>query len=86
MSITLNIPEVLASELTVEAQKAGLPLSDYLLTLLAAGRSAKSLPASGAALVAYWQENGVVGYRSDISDCQAHARELRRQAESRVWD
>ena len=48
MSITLNIPEVLASELTVEAQKAGLPLSDYLLTLLAAGRSAKSLPASAA--------------------------------------
>jgi hypothetical protein len=68
MSITLNIPEALASELTLEAQKAGLALSDYVLSLLAAGRSAEPLPTAGAALAAYWQEQGLVGFRPDIAD------------------
>jgi hypothetical protein len=86
MSITLDIPEGLVSELTVEAQRIGLPLSDYVVTLLATGRTAGSLPKTGAELVAYWQEQGIVGSRPDIADSQGHARDMRRQAERRVRD
>jgi hypothetical protein len=83
MSITLDIPEGLASDLAAEAQRLGLPLSDYVVTLIATGRIAGSLPKTGAELVAYWHEQGIVGSRSDIADSQAHAREVRRQAEQR---
>jgi hypothetical protein len=85
MSVTLDIPEGLACELAAEAQRLGLPLSDYMVTLLATGRATGSLlPKTGAELVAYWQEQGIVGSRPDISDSQAHASEMRRQAEQRV--
>ena len=83
MSITLDIPEGLANDLATEAQRFGLPLSDYVVTLLATGRTAGDLPKTGAELVAFWQEQGVVGSRPEISDSQAHAREVRRQAEKR---
>jgi hypothetical protein len=86
MSITLDIPAGLASELTAEAQRLGLPLNDYVVTLLATGRTAGSLPKTGAELVAYWREQGVVGSRPEIADSQAHAREVRKQAEQRVRD
>jgi len=86
MSITLDIPETLVGELTVEARRLGLPLSDYVVTLLATGRTVESHSKTGAELVAYWREQGVVGSRSDISDSQAHARNMRRQAEHRLRD
>jgi hypothetical protein len=86
MSITLDIPEGLASELTAEAERLGLPLSDYVVTLLATGRTTESLPKTGAELVAFWQEQGVVGTRPEISDSQAHARAVRQQAEQRARD
>ena len=84
MSITLDIPEALVGELTVEAQQAGLPLSDYVAALLATGRATGPLPQTGAILVAYWQEQGVIGSRSDVSDSQIHAEEIRRRAEQRA--
>jgi hypothetical protein len=84
MSITLDIPEGLVSELTVEAQQIGLPLSDYVVSLLATGRTAGSVPKTGAELVAYWRERGLVGSRPDIADSQTHAREVRTQAEQRA--
>lgn len=86
MSITLDLPEGLAGELTAEAQRLGLPLSDYVVTLLATNRAAGSLPKTGAELVAYWQEQGIVGSRPDIVDSQAHASEVRRQVERRARD
>ena len=84
MSITLDIPEALVSELTVEASRAGLPLTDYVVTLLGTGRIAAALPKTGAELVSYWEEHGIIGSRPDISDSLAHAQEVRRQAEHRV--
>jgi hypothetical protein len=83
MSITLDIPDALVSELTMEAGQAGLPLGDYVARLLAAGRAGGPVPRTGADLVAYWQSQGVVGCRPDIRDSQAHARGVRRQAERR---
>ena len=86
MSITLDIPDGLVTELESEAQRLGLPLDDYVVTLLAAGRTTQSSPKSGAELVAYWRKEGIVGCRPDIADSQAHARELRKQAEQRTRD
>lgn len=37
----------------------------------------------GAALVAHWQHYGIIGSRPDIEDSQTHARQLRKDAESR---
>jgi hypothetical protein len=42
-------------------------------------------PTTGAELVAYWEREGVIGTRPAITDSQAHARNLRRAAES-AWD
>ena len=35
---------------------------------------------SGAALVRRWRELGLIGYRSDITDPEAHSRRLREEA------
>jgi hypothetical protein len=84
MSITLDIPEGLASELAAEAKRLGIPFGDYVVTLLSTGRRTASVPKSGAELVAYWQEQGIVGSRPDIADSPAHARLVRQQAEQRA--
>lgn len=43
-------------------------------------------PTTAAEIVAYWQQEGLIGSRSEITDSQEHARELRRQAEDRSLD
>ena len=86
MSITLDIPEGLVSELTMEASRAGLPLTDYVVTLLGTGRIAAARPKTVHELVSYWEEHGIIGSRPDISDSLAHAQEVRRQAERRVQE
>lgn len=82
MTITLNLPPNLADELTTEAARLGLSLSEYALRLLT-GSQQRSMPRAGAELVAYWQAEGLIGTRPDIADSQAYAREIRRQAEKR---
>jgi predicted DNA-binding antitoxin AbrB/MazE fold protein len=47
------------------------------------GRPESPMPTNGAELVAYWEKKGVIGTRPDITDSVAHARALRRQAETR---
>lgn len=86
MSITLDIPDGLASELSVEAKRFGLSVDDYVLRLLTTERVAEPLPKTGSQLVAYWREHGIVGSRPDIEDSRSHSRELRRQAEQRLRD
>jgi hypothetical protein len=81
MSLMLDLPAELESELAAEAKRLGVPLADYIVKLLAA--SARPTLRNGADLVAYWQNAGLVGSRNDIADSQAHARSLRRQAEKR---
>jgi hypothetical protein len=83
MSLLLELPEELAAVLASEANRLGLSLPEYAVRLLA---SASLLPVqvrSGSDLVAYWEAEGVVGTRSDVTDSQAHARILREQAQRR---
>jgi hypothetical protein len=84
MSITLDLPHELESELGIEAAQLGLPLSEYVLRLLSTRSLDGQVPTTGAELVAYWQRAGVIGMRSDIIDSQTHARQIRHKAERRL--
>jgi hypothetical protein len=83
MSILLNLPPELESELAAEAAQLGLPLAEYALRLLSGGRISAPQPRNGAELLAYWQREGLVGTRPDIKDGPGHARALRQRAEKR---
>jgi hypothetical protein len=83
MSVVLDLPPELETELAAEAGQCGLSLADYILRLLATGRTPGPSPRTGAELLAYWHNEGLVGTRPDIADSQAHARILREQAEKR---
>ena len=83
MSLVLELPDELETELAAEAARLGLTLPEFVLRLLSAGRPPCPAPRSGAELVAYWQGEGLLGSRTDITDSQAHARALRQQAVKR---
>ncbi len=84
MTVILDLPQELEHELSAEAARHGLSLSEYAVQLLAAGRPVRDIPKTGTELVDYWQSEGLIGSRSDIVDSQAHARTLRERAERRV--
>lgn len=84
MSLVLDLPAELESELAAEASRLGLPLPEYVLRLLAGGRAPSSLPRTGAELLAYWKSEGLIGTRPEIADNSAHARTLREQAQRRA--
>jgi hypothetical protein len=84
MSITLDLPQELERELSMEATRLGLSLSEYALRLLSSGRIVGNLPTTGVELVAYWQREGVVGSRPDIADSQEYARQIRHTVERRT--
>lgn len=84
MSITLDLPLELEKELADEAARLNLPLSEYALRILTTGRATGERPRTGAALVAYWQNEGIIGSRTGIADSQTHARDLRRAAGTRA--
>lgn len=83
MSISLDLPLELEGELCTEADRLNLPLSEYILRVLMMRQVLSNPPKNGAELVAYWQSEGVINSRPDITDSQAHSRKLRHEAESR---
>ena len=83
MSLVLNLPPDLETALAAEAARLRLPLQEYALRLLAVGRLPDPKPRTGAELLAYWQGEGLVGTRPEITDAPGHARALRQQAEKR---
>jgi hypothetical protein len=84
MSIALELPPNLASQLAVEARERGLSVTDYVLHLLARETPRAPTCKTGAELVAYWHSEGLIGTRTDITDSSEHARRLRQQAEART--
>jgi hypothetical protein len=84
MSLVLDLPAELETELSAEAARIRLPLPEYVLRLLAGRRTPSPAPRTGAELLAYWQSEGLVGTRPDITDSPAHARALREQAQRRA--
>ncbi|MGF1933056.1 MAG: hypothetical protein RM347_001470 [Nostoc sp. ChiQUE02] len=83
MSINLDLPPELENELFTEASRLNLPLSEYILRILSVRQVLANPPKTGAELVAYWQSEGVINSRPDITDSQAYARKLRYDAQTR---
>jgi hypothetical protein len=83
VSINLDLPPELEDELFTEASQLNLPLAEYILRILFVRQVLKNPPKTGAELVAYWQSEGVINSRPDITDSQAYARKLRHEAETR---
>ena len=84
MNLIINLPPELESELTAQADRLGLTLPEYALRVLVSGRVPPKAPRTGAELVAYWQDEGLIGTRPEISDSQAHAEKLRDEAQRRI--
>ncbi|GAP98333.1 hypothetical protein [Leptolyngbya sp. NIES-2104] len=83
MTFHLELPSDLEHELCEEASRLNLPLNEYILRVLSTRPDSESLPKSGAELVQYWQQAGVIASRPEINDSQFYARKLRQQAETR---
>jgi hypothetical protein len=83
VSINLDLPPELENELSTEASQLNLPLSEYILRILSVRQVIANPPNTGAELVAYWQSEGIINSRPDITDSQAYARKLRHDAETR---
>jgi hypothetical protein len=83
VSINVDLPPELESELSTEASQLNLPLSEYILRVLSMRGSIANPPKNGAELVAYWQSEGVINSRPDITDSQAYSRKLRHDSQTR---
>ncbi len=84
MTLTLDLPHELETELSTEAERMNMPLPEYILRVLTIGRFASNSPKTGAELVDHWRQEGLIGTRPDIVDSQEHARILRGMAERRA--
>ncbi len=83
MNINLELPSELEHELSTEASQLKLPLTEYILRVLAFRPFLQDPPQTGVELVTYWERIGVVGSRPDILNSQEYARELREQSDHR---
>jgi hypothetical protein len=94
MTLTLELTPEQEQHLEEEARRQNMDAASYAKALLfeeeaaeqlepAAAQSAEE-PWSGADLVAYWEREGVIGSRPDITDSLEHARAIRRKAERRI--
>ena len=85
MSLVLELSSELETALAAEAAELGLPLSEYALRLLAAGRVPNPHAADRRAEIGFLLAGAraLVGTRQDIVDAPGHARALRQQAEKR---
>jgi len=83
VNVSIELPSDLETELSAEASQLKLPLSEYILRVLAFRPLLQNPPKTGLDLLAYWESVGVINSRPDIADSQEHARQLRDQAEHR---
>ena len=69
MSTNLDLPTELESQLTSEASRLNLPLSEYILQVLSSRQILTHPPKNGSELVVgFWQREEVINSRPDITD------------------
>lgn len=88
MTLTLELTPEQEQQIEAEARRRNMDAASYAKTLLfeqdmGIGQ-AEEEQWSGADLVAYWEREGVIGSRPDITDSLEHARTIRRKAERRI--
>jgi len=94
MTLTLELTPEQEQSLEAEAQQRGMDRASYAKTLIfedehqermaEIAAQAKEENWSGADLVAFWEREGIIGSRPDITDSLEYARALRHKAERRV--
>lgn len=84
MGLTLDLPVDLANALRSAAEERGLSLPEYAVEVLARSRMQADEVRTGADLVRYWEDEGLLGNRPDITDSSEHARRIREQAQKRM--
>jgi hypothetical protein len=82
MIFTLDLPSELENELSLEASQLKLPLKEYVLRVLLFRPFLQNQPNTGAELVSYWENSGVINSHP-VTDSQEYARRLRRETETR---
>lgn len=83
MTINLDLLSELENELSFEASQLKLPLTEYIVRVLLFRPFLQNPPRTGAELITYWENVGVINSRPDIADSQEYARRLRYEAENR---
>jgi uncharacterized protein YmfQ (DUF2313 family) len=86
VTFILEVPNDLERDLEKAAARAGMPVAEYALQILAANRDSvedEPPPRNGAELLAIWEREGLLGGRPDIEDPVAYARELRERNQRR---
>lgn len=81
MTITLELTPAEAAALTRKATAQGQRLPEYIQERVK--EIATEETPIGAQIVAQWEREGVIGYRTDITDSQEHARIIREKAQTR---
>lgn len=83
MTITLELPDELERELSAEAARRGVPMQECAVRLLSAAILPTPQITDGKSAVEYWEREGLIGWRPEITDPAAYARSLRDEAERR---
>jgi hypothetical protein len=60
MILSLDLPRELEAELTVGAAREGVPVETYVLRLLSASQDSSSRVRTGAGLLEYWRQEGLI--------------------------
>ena len=89
MSIVVNLPAELEKTIAAEAAKAGMTVSDYVADRLAQGTAPNGTHGSKRRLTSpeleqRWKDLGLIDYRTDITDSEAHSRRVREAAQRRT--
>ncbi|MBI4550743.1 MAG: hypothetical protein HY710_00600 [Candidatus Latescibacteria bacterium] len=87
MTLVIDLTSEVEDRLRHAAIQQGMTEEEYALQLIEDGLSMTLT--TGAALIARWEQEGVLGAwadRTDIPDSAAYARTLRQQAETRAWE
>lgn len=80
VTLTLDLPRELEEEFSQQAARLGLPPAEYAVRVLAGSREPRpgnANPLTGPELVAYWEREGIIVSRRDITDPVGFARDLR---------
>ncbi len=89
MTLILDLTPQQEQQIEAQARARNMDARTYALARLFEDQPvehAEEKQWSGADLVAYWEKEGVIGSRPDITDSQEHARAIRRKAERRGRD
>ncbi len=83
MTLTIDLPPELETELKAEADRLHMPLAEYVVFAIDFGRPPNPMPRNGAEMVAYWEREGLLGTRTDIKDPVECVRNMRDKIEKR---